>query len=147
MRMQKIKRKSKFTPGNYKLRVGRSKTGKGLFAMEDIAKGVCIIEYTGRPATKKEMMEDSGKYLFWTGKHTMINGNVRSNRARYINHSCAPNCESDGPEGRVYIVSVRRIKAGDELTYDYGKEYFNKHIKPYGCKCTKCSAKRLKAPL
>ncbi len=128
-------------PGNFKLRVRRARTGKGLFTQEDIPKGACIVEYTGRPVSGKEQYEDRGKYLFWSGRHTMINGNIRSNIARYINHSCAPNCESDGPEGRVFILSIRRIKAGEELTYDYGKEYFNKHIKPFGCKCPKCMAR------
>lgn len=136
------KTRSKFTPGGFKLRVRRSRTGKGLFTEEEIPKGACVIEYIGRPASLKEQTEDRGKYLFWTGKLTMINGNIPENLARYINHSCVPNCESDGPEGKVYILALRRIKPGEELTYDYGKEYFNRHIKPFGCKCSKCIKNR-----
>ena len=124
---------------DYKVRVGRSKTGKGLFAAESIPKRARIIEYTGRLVGKAGRQKDAGKYLFWVGRDLMIDGNIPSNTARYINHSCAPNCEADGPRGHVYISALRRIKAGEELTYDYGDEYFDKHIKPKGCKCQKCS--------
>ncbi len=133
------KRKSKYTVGDFKLRVGKSASGKGLFAEETIPKGVCIIEYTGREATAEEIRKDTGKYLFWTGEKTMINGNIPSNLARYINHSCAPNCEATGPNNRVFIFSLRAIKAGEELSYNYGDEYFDEIIKPAGCRCSKCS--------
>jgi uncharacterized protein len=135
-------RKSKYTPGNFKLRVRRAVVGKGLFAEETIPKGACIIEYTGRPVSPDEMERDNGKYLFWTSRKTMIDGNIPSNTARYINHSCRPNCEAEGPAGKVFIMARRNIKPGEELTYDYGKEYFNRHIKPYGCRCPKCLARK-----
>ncbi len=133
------KRKSKYAVGNFSLRVKRSATGKGLFAGKEIPKGACVIEYVGRSVTEEEKRGDYGKYLFWTGKKTMIDGNIPSNTARYINHSCVPNCEADGPSGRVFILSLRKIKEGEELTYDYGEEYFDRHIKPKGCRCLKCS--------
>jgi len=136
------KRKSRFTPGGFQLRVRRAVTGRGLFADEKIPKGACIVEYVGRPATLEEMVKDDGKYLFWSGKLSMINGNVPENKARYINHSCAPNCDADGPEGRIFIFARRAIPAGEELTYDYGEEYFEKHIKPMGCRCAKCAGNR-----
>lgn len=108
--------------------------------MEKIAKGKRIIEYTGEILTKEEIEKINSKYLFEIDKKgTTINGNVPSNTARYINHSCRPNCEADGPEGRVYISSIRNIKPDEELTYDYGKEYFDTYIKPYGCRCQKCA--------
>lgn len=138
----RMAKKTKFTIGRFRLRVRRAATGRGLFAEEAIPRGSCIIEYTGRPATLEEMARDEGKYLFWTGKTTMINGNIHSNTARYINHSCAPNCEADGPAGRIFILARRRILPGEELTYDYGKEYFNKHLKPSGCRCIKCMGMR-----
>ncbi|OGC87683.1 hypothetical protein A3D70_01235 [Candidatus Adlerbacteria bacterium RIFCSPHIGHO2_02_FULL_54_18] len=133
--------KSKYTVGNYALRVRRSKTGNGLFTEEFIPKSACIIKYTGRLVGKAEQYSDSGKYLFWVGKNSMINGNIPSNKARFINHSCKPNCEASGPKGRVFISALRRIKAGEELTYDYGDEYFEKHIAPKGCRCTTCTIK------
>ena len=123
----------------YAVVVKRSRTGRGLFALEMIPKGVRIIEYIGRPVSKDAKQRDSGKYLFWISETDMIDGNIKANTARFINHSCAPNCEATGPKGRVYIVSLRRIKAGEELTYDYGGEYFIRHIAPYGCRCTKCA--------
>ena len=136
-------RMTKYTPRGFKLHVRRAVSGKGLFAQERISKGACITEYTGRPATLGEMARDEGKYLFWTGTTSMINGNIPENTARYINHSCVPNCEADGPPGRVFIMARRTIRAGEELTYDYGKEYFNKHIRPKGCRCTKCASFQL----
>lgn len=124
----------------YGLRVGRAKTGKGLFALDNIPKGKWIIEYVGEVVPKDQVNKIKSKYLFEIDKKgTTINGNVPSNIARYINHSCRPNCEADGPEGRVYISSLKNIKAGEELTYDYGKEYFDEYIKPYGCRCVKCA--------
>lgn len=135
---------SKYQVGSYKLRVGRSKTGKGLFAEERIPKGACIIEYTGRVVSDAEQERMSGKYLFEVSKKVTIDGNIPSNTARYINHSCAPNCEADGPTGKVFILAIRNIKPGEELTYDYGEEYFDEHIKPKGCRCPKCTRRRSK---
>jgi uncharacterized protein len=131
--------KRKFLPGNFELRLRRSRTGLGMFADSPIPKGACIIEYTGRPATRKQMATNKGKYLFWTSDSTMIDGNIPSNKARFINHSCVPNCEIDLSQERVYVFAKRNIKTGEELTYDYGKEYFDMYIKPVGCRCLKCS--------
>ncbi|HVY73002.1 MAG TPA: SET domain-containing protein-lysine N-methyltransferase [Candidatus Paceibacterota bacterium] len=129
----------KFTPGNFKLRVGKSRTGKGLFTDEPIKKGACVIEYIGRPVVGEEQYTHRGKYLFETSKTTMIDGGIKENTARYINHSCRPNCEIDIKYKRVFVFAKRNIKAGEELTYDYDTEYFDQFIKPHGCKCQKCS--------
>ena len=133
------KQHNKFKPGAFTLKVARSKTGRGMYTIEPIPRGSCIIEYTGRPLGLDEMARDNGKYYFWVSDFAMIDGNVAGNRARFINHSCAPNCEVDGPDGSIFIVAKRNIKAGEELTFDYGDEYFNKHIKPKGCLCAKCA--------
>lgn len=137
----KKKRKSIYTPGEYKLRVGKSVAGKGLFTEDEIPKGVCVIEYIGKPVSEEVAERDQGKYLFEIAKNKTIDGNIKENTARYINHSCAGNCEAIGPRGKIFIFSKRRIKAGEELTYDYGKEYFDRHIKPHGCRCSKCALK------
>ncbi len=140
--MSKIK--SRYTVGNFKLKVRKSGTGKGLFTDEDIPKEVCVAEYFGTPVKNEDLEKTKyirARYLFEIDKGFTVNGNVKGNVARYINHSCRPNCEARGPKGKVYIFSLRKIKAGEELSYDYGKEYFNEHIKPYGCKCAKCSSK------
>lgn len=134
-------RKSRFTSGDFKLAVRRSRTGRGVFALSPIPKGSCIIEYKGRPLSKKEQYEKSGKYFFETGRGTMIDGNVAGNTARFVNHSCIPNCEIDIRKHRVYIFAARRIKEGEELTYDYDTEYFDEFIKPKGCRCLKCMPK------
>jgi uncharacterized protein len=125
----------------FKLRIGRGLSGKGIFALESIPKGKRIIEYIGRNIPPKNQDIVTGRYLFWTGRKKMIDGNVKENTARFINHSCRPNCEARGPSGRVFVYSIRKIKAGEELTYDYGDEYFEDYIKPFGCRCEKCSAK------
>lgn len=132
---------SKYTVGNFKLKVGKSKTGKGLFALEDIPKGKCIIEYVGTVVPEKELEKKNSKYYFEVGRGITINGNVPWNKAKYINHSCKPNCEADGPRGHAYISSLKKIKAGEELTYDYGEEYFDEFLKTIGCKCNGCSKK------
>ncbi len=133
----------KFVPGGYDLKVKRSSAGLGLFAGEDIPKGKCVIEYTGRLISKEEEYKSRSKYLFEVTKTKTIDGTTRSNTARYINHSHRPNCEIEIYKARVYIFSRRAIKAGEELNYDYGKEYFDEHIKPYGCRCVKCQEKKI----
>ncbi|HEY6022538.1 MAG TPA: SET domain-containing protein [Candidatus Paceibacterota bacterium] len=125
----------KFTPGAYRLKVKRSKTGLGIFAEEKIPKGACIIEYIGKRATKAQLDGDEGRYLFDTGSGT-IDGYIKKNTARYINHSCVPNCEADGPKGKVFIMALRTIKPGEELTYDYGEEYFERYLEGE-CACPK----------
>ena len=120
------------------MRVKRSRAGRGVFAQAPIPRNACIIEYTGRRVPKKEQYTNRGKYLFWTGKATMIDGNIPANLAKYINHSCAPNCEIDIRSRRVFVFAKRHIKAGEELTYDYDTEYFDQYIKPHGCRCLKC---------
>lgn len=133
------KRRSIYTPGDYRLRVRRSVAGKGLFTEDEIPKGVCIIEYIGKPISEEKAIRDEGRYLFEIAKGKTIDGNIKENTARYINHSCAGNCEAIGPRGRVFIFSKKRIPAGSELTYDYGREYFDRFIKPAGCRCEKCA--------
>jgi uncharacterized protein len=137
-RMQK-KKISKFTPGGFNLKVKRSKTGLGLFTFSPIKKGRCIIEYTGKVLSKQEEEDSNSLYLFEVTKTKTIDGAVRTNTARYINHSCRPNCEIDIHKGRVYVMAKRNIKEGEELNYDYDKEYWGAYIKPKGCKCAKCA--------
>lgn len=126
------------------LAVKKGVNGLGLFAKVDIKKGDCIIEYVGEIITEDEANRRGGKYLFQTGRNRHIDGKDRSNTARYINHACRPNAESDIKKGRVFISAVKNIKAGEEIFYDYGKEYFNEYIKPKGCGCVKCVEKREK---
>ncbi len=124
------------------LAVKKGINGLGLFAKVPIKKGECIIEYFGEVITAAEANRRGGRYLFETSSNRHIDGTTRKNIARYINHSCRPNCEPDTARGRVYISAIRNIQPGEELCYDYGKEYWEEYIKPKGCMCVKCTEKR-----
>ncbi|HKS30691.1 MAG TPA: SET domain-containing protein [Pyrinomonadaceae bacterium] len=122
-----------------KLVVKRTATGLGLFALEDIPSGKRIIEYTGPLVSNEEVERSRGRYFFGVNSRWSIDGSPRSNLARYINHSCRPNADAYITGRRVWIWSKRRIRAGEEITYNYGTEYFNDLIKPKGCKCQHCA--------
>jgi SET domain-containing protein len=125
-------------------RVGRSATGLGLFATKLIKRAGYIATYRGRRLAAKEAYcrEHRGsKYLFELNSRWMIDGSPRYNVARYINHSCRPNAQPVIRKGRIKIVALRSIPPGEEITYDYGREYFDFFIKERGCRCAKCRAK------
>ena len=130
--------KSKFTIGAHRLTVRRSRTGRGLFSSRPIKKGTRLVEYTGRLLSDAECYTSRSKYLFAINDEKMIDGWVKGNTARYINHSCRPNCEIEIRGGRIYVMAARPIKADEELTFDYGDEYFEDRIRPQGCKCVAC---------
>ena len=128
-------------PENRRYVVKRTNTGLGLFAVQPIAKGTRIIEYTGPLIPNEDVDKRRGKYFFGVNTKWTIDGSPRSNVARYINHSCKPNAEALISGRRVWIWSRKKIKAGEEIAYDYGKEYFEDIIKPMGCRCEKCGPK------
>ena len=125
-----------------KVKMKRSSAGIGLFADELIKRNDFIIEYVGDTISLNEANKRGGKYLFEVSPRRFVDGKSRKNIARYINHSCRPNCEVDIVRGRVLVYARCSIKVGDELHYDYGKEYFDDHIKPFGCKCSHCVVKK-----
>ena len=129
-------------------RVGRSRTGLGLFATKPIKKGTKIVRYFGPLLDSKKEKDDAieNKYLFELTNRWTIDGSVRENVARYINHACRPNAESDvRPRKRkVYIRAIKNIEPGEEINYDYGTDYFKAYLKPIGCKCAACEKKRKK---
>ncbi len=127
-------KKGKYVPGDYALLVKRSSAGLGLFAGESIAKGSCVIEYVGREVSKEESETSKSKYLFEISSKKTIDGKPKINKAGYINHSCKPNCETEISKGRVFVMAIRNIKPGEELTYDYGKDYCIEHCVP--CRCS-----------
>lgn len=126
-----------YTPLPLKLLVKRAAPGKGLglYAGEDIPKSACVIEYFGRPISKEEELNSKSRYLFTINRNLTIDGTIRNNKARYINHSCKPNAEATINRNRVFIFSLRPIKAGEEITYDYGKEYFDEYFSNGRCRC------------
>lgn len=125
------------------LKVKKGIYGFGLFADVPIKKGTFIIQYVGKMLTADEANEKGGQYLFEINSKWTIDGTDRKNLARYINHSCRPNCESDTDERnkKVYISAIKNITPGEELCYDYGKEFWKEYIKPKGCRCAKCQQK------
>jgi hypothetical protein len=133
---------------NKPYRVGRSKTGLGLFATKPIKKGSKIVRYFGPLLDSRKKKDDAieNKYLFELTNRWTIDGSVRENVARYINHACKPNAESDvRPRKRkVFIRAIKHIEPGEEINYDYGTDYFKAYLKPIGCKCAACEKKRKK---
>ena len=133
---------------NKPYRIGRSRTGLGLFATKPIKKGTKIVRYFGPMLDCNKKKDDAveNKYLFQITNRWTIDGSVRENIARYINHACRPNAESDvqKKKRRVYIRAIKDIAPGEEINYDYGTDYFKEYLKPIGCKCDSCEKKRKK---
>jgi hypothetical protein len=129
-------------------RVGRSRTGLGLFATRPIKKGAKIVRYFGPLLDCRKKKQDAieNKYLFELNGRWTIDGSVRENVARYINHACKPNAESDvmPRKRKVVIRAIKNIEPGEEINYDYGTDYFKAYLKPIGCKCDACERKRKK---
>ena len=109
---------------------GSSIHNKGIFAKTDIPKGTKIIEYVGEIISNKEADKRADRddkngtvYLFELDKKRTIDGDVDYNTAKYINHTCDPNCETEEDDGHIWIIAMRDIKKGEELSYDYGFDY------------------------
>lgn len=128
--------------------------GNGVFAVELLRKGERVIEYKGLVRTHEEVdNDDSGDvesghtFLFTLNDDYVIDANYKGNDARWINHSCEPNCEAlieeaegdDRSCGRVFIETLRNIKPGEELTYNYGIVLAERHTprlkKVWECRC------------
>ena len=122
-------------------RVKKSNIDKrGLYASKNIKTGEKIIEYIGRLISKKEAETNSkfdnkkDIYLFNINEKWDLDGDYRWNTARLINHSCNPNCEVEGKGLKLWIVAIKDIKKGEELSYDYGFSYDDDY-KDYPCRC------------
>jgi SET domain-containing protein len=125
-------------------RIGRSSTGLGLFATAEIKKGAYIVTYRGRliPNEEAEKREARGaSYMFEYNSKWTIDGSSRRNIARYVNHACKPNAEALTRKGRIVYVARRRIRPEEEITVDYGKDYFECFLEDKGCKCAACLEK------
>ena len=120
-------------------------TGLGLFATKPIKRGVYIATYRGRRITTEEAdrREARGaKYQFEINKRWTIDGSLRWNVARYINHPCRPNAKPVGRKGGIVIVALRRIEPEEEITYDYGRQYMEHFLENGGCRCAACRRRR-----
>lgn len=121
--------------------------GRGVFALRAIAAETRIIEYCGERIDEETANERGSHdpenpfhtFFFSMESGLMIDGHVDGNDARWINHSCAPNCETREEEERIYVFALRDIAAGEELNYDYGlvieARYTAKLKKSYACRC------------
>jgi SET domain-containing protein len=110
--------------------------GRGGFALADLARGTRVVEYLGQKITKLESLarcEDNNPYIFALDDEFDLNGDVESNPARFLNHSCDPNCEAENVSGRIWIIARRAIKAGEEITFNYG--YDLESYRDYPCQC------------
>lgn len=122
--------------------VRRSYAGLGLFTKVPFRKGDFVIEYTGEMITSKEGDLRKSLYVFHVNSRWALDAAGKEHIARYINHSCEPNCKPEVRGKRVLIFAKRPIRPGEELSYNYGKEYFDEYIKPKGCKCPACQRLR-----
>jgi len=133
--------------------------GKGVFAVAPIAKGEVIIEYKGEIITWPEALrrhphdpkDPNHNFYFHIDEDHVIDAKYGGNAARWINHACAPNCEADEVDGRIFIKALRRLKPGEELFYDYGliidERYTPTLKKKYECRCgTKACRHTMLAP-
>ena len=124
-------------------RIGRSTAGLGLFATAPIRRGAFIVEYSGEriPTREAKARERAmgARYMFEINGRWTVDGSPRSNIGRYANHFCRPNAESAVSNGKVILRALQAIEPGEEITYDYGPEYFELFIKPNGCRCAKCT--------
>ena len=125
--------------------------GRGVYAARLIPQGTRIIEYTGERITKAEAHrreqerldrlrrgEDGSVYIFDINKRYDLDGRTTNNLARLINHSCKPNCQSQNLRGRIWIIALRDIEEGEELTFDYGFPYSEWRMHPCRCGTSSC---------
>jgi SET domain-containing protein len=113
----------------------------GAYAARDIRKGTRIIEYIGQAITKKKAakeLQDGNGYVFTINKFFDIDGSVQWNPARYINHGCAANAESDIIKDRVWIIAARTIRKGEEVLYNYNYDLEDAFDNPCRCGAENC---------
>ena len=115
--------------------------GDGLYARTRIPAGVPIIEYTGEKISKEESLRrciDGNNYIFSINEEFDLDGSVESNFARFINHSCSPNAETQLEDDRVWIVSLREILPGEEISFNYGYDLDDYREHPCRCGAANC---------
>lgn len=140
------------TSSPYVIKRRSSIHGYGIYARKDIPKGARVIEYVGERVTHRESekradrdifasqadAEHGAVYIFVLNKRYDIDGNVSYNTAKYINHSCDPNCETEIIRGKIWIIALRDIPKGEELSYNYGYDLDDWEKHPCLCQTDKC---------
>ncbi len=115
--------------------------GTGGFARTALRKGRRIIEYRGRPLDPDEAareLQEGNRFVFSVEDDIDLDGDVEWNPARFLNHSCGPNCEARIVRGRVWIYALRSIRQGEELTYNYGHDLEDWEDRPCCCGSPSC---------
>ena len=115
--------------------------GAGVFARADIAAETHVIEYIGERVSKEESLRRRKKgnfFVFIVTEEFDIDGAVDWNPARFINHSCEPNCEARQEDERIWIVALRDIRSGEELTFNYGYDLQDYEEHPCHCGAPGC---------
>jgi SET domain-containing protein len=115
--------------------------GCGGFARRNIQIGTRIIQYVGEIITKSESIrrcELNNAYIFFLDDVHDLDGNVDWNPARFLNHSCAPNCEAYFEDGEIWIYAIRDIQVGEELTFNYGYDLEDYKDHPCSCGASNC---------
>jgi uncharacterized protein len=129
--------KDRYPVSKIPLWIGKSAiAGRGLFTAQTIKQDRRIIQYTGEKITKAESdkrLREGNVYIFALNERYDIDGKARRHKARYINHSCDPNCHVEKTSRTIWIVASRDICAGEELTYNYGYELTD--ALPHSCTC------------
>ena len=120
--------------------VKQGSVGRGLFARMRLLKGAQVIEYVGTKIPTPVADTLKSRYLFDLENGQTLDGSSYENTARFVNHSCAPNCEAALEGEQIFFYTLCDIKPDEEITIDYGTEYFDEFIKPFGCKCAQCRA-------
>jgi len=125
-----------------RVRVGTSRIHyEGLFATICLKKGTRIIRYIGEKITKDESnrrLEAGNVYIFELNDYYSIDGKTLKNTARYINHSCDPNCQAEQINNTIWIVAIKDIQDGEELTYNYGYDDNEYENNPCNCGAKNC---------
>ena len=115
--------------------------GQGLFTAQDIPQGTRIIAYIGEKISTYESVRRraaGNAYIFHLNYRSAIDGQTCNNTARYINHSCDPNCAVEKTDGTLWIVARRAITAGEELSFNYGYEFTHYRDNPCTCGAEQC---------
>jgi SET domain-containing protein len=115
--------------------------GMGCFAIATIPKATRVIEYVGEKIDKRESLkrcEENNEYIFNLDDNFDLDGNVGWNPAKFINHSCLPNCEAEWIEGRIWIATLREIFVGEELSFNYGYDLEDYQEHPCRCGSANC---------
>jgi SET domain-containing protein len=115
--------------------------GQGLFATQRLRRGARVIEYIGEKISKAESnrrCELQNWYIFSLDDESDLDGNFDWNPARFVNHSCAPNCEAEWENGRIWIKALRDIEAGEEISFNYGYDWESYKEHPCHCGAPEC---------